>query len=242
MKKIIAFFLTFVLILMVGCSSNDSTENNKSAVSNKKVPLPMSATVYNENNELQGYMSYSYNSDDKMEKMGFLNLQKEWEWYYLYVYDKDGNMIEQSQYNSEGEKLISFFSEYDKDGHKTKEVTDYVEELTMDTTKTFEYDGDLMVRMKSTHDNSYSDFEYDKDGKMLSDKYYHSDGSLSRTWKYEYDEKGNHIKLTFIEADGSVAEYTEYKYDDTGFCTTESRYSEDGKLLEKVCYSTEKII
>lgn len=63
----------------------------------------------------------------------------------------------------------------------------------------------------SYFDNYYSFFN--KEGYLIEENFYNSDGSLNQKYNYKYDNKGNKIEQIRLEQFGVVKRIITYKYE-----------------------------
>lgn len=75
---------------------------------------------------------------------------------------------------------------------------------------------------------SWNDTTYDSEGRTLKQNSYNSDGSLKQGWAYTYDQYGNMVSMiAYGESEDDIWSEDRYEY----------TYDDNGKLLEKRCYS-----
>ena len=72
--------------------------------------------------------------------------------------------------------------------------------------------------------------EKDKDGNIIKEIIYDSDGKLAKYTVMEYDKNGNETKFINYNPDGTVADYGTYEYNDSNKFTRWVRYSADGNI------------
>lgn len=100
------------------------------------------------------------------------------------TYDYNGNLLKKCQ------NLSCFEYKYDHNG-RIYEYKVYSEDLPLVSTNLrFQYneDGQLVKKIDLLHENSYWIWEYDDQGKLVSEKVYDK-GELGREKRYFYDEK-----------------------------------------------------
>ncbi len=138
-----------------------------------------------------------------------------------YSYDYDGTLLEEEQYNDRGDIISYNGISRDLDGD---------EEIIETVTHTYKYEYGpfgavsrvetrFYTRGRETDTSVYTtNYTYDADGKLMSERETDSDGSVSYT-EYDYDAEGRRIeryKQWFDYGSLSADETQTWKYNDAG--------------------------
>ncbi len=211
-KKFSVIFLVVLMLTLTACG-NSKKKTNSNNSEKADIPLTMSATIYDENNDISEYLEYEYNESDKISKLQVYTPDKEKSGYRLFVYDDNGNMIENIRYSVTGEKIDSLSYEYNSDNKA--------------------------IRMNIS-DDAYMEYHYDSKGRKEAEKVYNAQG-YSYSNVYTYDKNDNIIKKECIKDDGEITDYAIYKYDAVGFGTEWILYDAEGNMMSREVYSTKPL-
>ncbi len=114
------------------------------------------------------------------------------------------------EYSNEGLKIKKY--DYDKN-NQVKETVEYIYENSVLTGKKF-FD-------ENNNYDSYENYQYDTDGRLIRETEYRPDGSVKNYKEYEYSENGSYLKKYFDD-DGSLYRVILKKYNSEGNVTEES--------------------
>ena len=189
---------------------------------------------YNENHELVGYTTTSYNEYGSMQRSSWYDQNGNLLHYCTYTYWKDNLRWEKvSTYLADGSLTAYECYEYDISGKQVGEYF-YNGDGTLQLYRIIDHDSagrSIRTSEYNGDGTSRGYYVYERDGDNM-DKCYHydEDGRLTRTVIDEYDDKGNHVKQSYYGSDGELESYYTYEYDKDGNMVQQNEYAGDGKL------------
>ena len=174
MKKVIALFLSVILLTALFSACNKKTDDTVTESTTFEPQTLEIESTYNEDNrtmktvyrgpdgEISSISVITYNDKNQVEKESVYDGDEKLKSMVTYKYDKNSNVIEQSVYNSES-KLEYMYKDYEYKKVKTE-------------------NGDVFLKIKHN--------EYDNTGKVV------------KIFKWEYDENFNCTSMATYSQDG----------------------------------------
>ncbi len=164
--------------------------------------------------------------------------------HYTNKYNDKNQRIEHSIFDEDSQLMETHKFDYDDAGKVIGEACYYAEMDDSDYTH-YVYDGDLLIEKRNmdsdnelymlikfsytdkllTHEEHYNDemklesekvFEYNSEGKIITDMVIDRLEGDKHSHKYEYDEAGNRIKSLYYNKKDQLAIKTTFEYDDQG--------------------------
>ncbi len=125
------------------------------------------------------------------------------------IKDKDGNIIATVK-TADGKTSVTEYADGKKSKVYTTDKNGYPSSV-----KEYDENGNL-IRLKNAKSGSTREYEYDDNGKLISEVKYGADGKKIYKTEYSTDENNvleNQIKSkTYYDENGKVTKYKEYKY------------------------------
>lgn len=154
--------------------------------------------------------------------------------YYEGEFDENGNQTSSKGYDSNG--IFQWYDyEYDENENLIKSELRWGSSEGGPGKIEYEYSGDLLIKEVAYGDiNSstvwfWSEYEYDADGNMVTEKHYYFDEYEMgwKEWGYKYEYAGNVVAKITYDSNGneSLEEKIEYEYDEAGNMIKETHVS-----------------
>lgn len=177
-------------------------------------------------------ISYFYNEANKLIKVSETNRKTSDNWEHHFIYDEKHNLLRKSsQYDG---NYLTIYN-YDSLGRIiSKKLVN--EEMVHGEKLLSYYENTPLVKeveMKSSQVNSKFEYEYDNQGRKISEKYKSSFNNNSGTITFSYDRHGNLI-LRSSKGSFSSTEKFEYEYNKKGDWIKKIRYYNGVKMDEIV--------
>jgi Tfp pilus assembly protein PilF len=195
----------------------------------------MKTSYYNNDNELNYYITYTYNLKGEIATAT--------------AYAPDDSLIDKVDYK------------YDENGRKIWGADDIVSDYDGTSSPLgrgeYVYDDNgrfISIKYYSADGRfrSWSEFEYKEDGNTVvtqhlrdgeyiesegnQTRYYDEKGNLIRYDEKEYDENGYRTSYKGYDRDGNLLYYTEYEYDENGRLIKSTHYNANGEVESTTVY------
>ncbi len=173
-------------------------------------------------------------------------------WYHIFSYDSDGKQTGLRVYNADGEETDFVEYQYDEEGkviqdagysadgtirsaeygYDEKGNIAYSEGEEESENAVFSYDdqGRRTERREQGEDGMVTTYTYNEEDQLIRTDDYAQDELLGYTL-YEYDEQGNQISESTYSPDGTLRERLVSEWDEDGNIVSENIYDGDGNLL-----------
>lgn len=229
-RKLVYLMLSMVMMLMTGCGASEKEavevttvtekeETEVTAVAESEVqedvePLPKIFS-FDEVTVPQQQVAYvgietGYNEDGSVRYIETVE------------YDAIGNELSYMKKDETGAFVQHYTCTYDADGNLIYFIT-YDELGEEDTTQKFQYNenGQEQINRWSFWGEkceyvTWTESEYDEEGKLIKKSYYDGEGILESWQEYIYDGAGNLLKVEEYSSEGELGAQTEYEYDSAG--------------------------
>lgn len=90
--------------------------------------------------------------------------------------------------------------------------------------------------LKGKEQGHFFTYEFDNQGRIISDEAFMESGIPVKTVKYEYDEKGKLQKEEHRTPTGALTKYIEYQYGEDGYCKSGLIYNGQDEQTGKIVY------
>jgi YD repeat-containing protein len=162
--------------------------------------------LINSDNETESIFTYTY-QESKILNESEYDSENQLVDEKNYEYDEKGNLIKYSHFNSMDDITIQTTYEYDENNNRTK-ILNYDNEGNLISRSTYKYNDSKQVISlieDTTLQSSTYQFEYDTNGKVISQKEFTEEEEIIATITYTYD--GNEIIETQSEGEGYTNNY-----------------------------------
>jgi len=202
---------------------------------------------YKQNGSLDRTISYEHDKAGNLTKEAIYDAQYgSLSWWTVWEYDRFGNRIDKKVYSKDSDKFQSrstweydgngevikstrlehnfdhsafytFVYEYDGNGKMIKEAIYYSEDLNLQSSNKYIYDGIGNMEKKEEYRSNgqlkgYELFEYDKNRYLMKSTRYYPDGVLGSSQIFTYDSYGNVIKK-IVKLQAKVTDVIEYRFE-----------------------------
>lgn len=226
MNKMSEALVIISTLFFVACSNNKPVLEDEVADSiTSAVQKTEVITNYTNSGQMNNYSKIIYRGDKKEKKLDY-NKKKKLESYTTFGYDQNGNLMKESLFSTKDVLLSTKYYKYDEFNRVTEyfDRSEDIQEIFYTTL--CEYDeNDRLLKTKvyiepveESNLYSYSEFEYEDDLLMkMKDYLYISEektGKLHSYYVNEYDEEGRIYKRYFYNDKDDCIGYLIFEYNE----------------------------
>jgi len=196
-KRILAVITILGVMLIFGCSEDNSTEPNNNSTYYPKTVYERS--LDDPTTDLYLSEEFVYNSSMQLIRMNDYSSDGLLSQYFEYQYDNENNLIKWDDYEDNGQehRIKKFIYTARNSEEELERVENYIVENSEETLysyNTFEYSDNVCVRtnifyIEEPDYNGYIEYIYGSSGNIISKIYFDANGNQEDSERfYEYDD------------------------------------------------------
>jgi YD repeat-containing protein len=194
-------------------------------------------SIFDEDNQLMETHKFDYDEAGKIIGEACYYAEMDDKDYTHFIYDEDGLLIEKRNMDSDNELYTLIKFTY-TDKLMTHEEH-FSDEMKLESEKVFEYnsEGKLITEMEMDHlekDKHTHKYEYDEAGHRTKSLFYNKKDQLAIKSVFEYDDQGQNVAL--IDEDVHGITITRYTFNDDGQMELQEKFNAEEELLVKWVY------